>query len=167
MSSPEHKKFVWNLIKKIKVGMLVTEDQDDNESFRARPMHLIQDNYDGTLYFFTSKKASKVYEVKDGQKEVCITFADSNDQVYVSMSGKASINSDRKMIEHYWNPMANAWFEGGKEDPNIVLLEIKIYKGEHWRTEDNKLVQFFELAKSQLTDETPNIGENEKFSSNS
>lgn len=29
MSSPEHKQFVWNLIKEIKVGMLVTEDQDN------------------------------------------------------------------------------------------------------------------------------------------
>ncbi len=167
MSTPEHKEFVWNLIKKIKVGMLVTENQDDQESMHARPMHLIQDDYDGTLYFFTSKKASKVYEIKDEKKEVCITFADSDEQVYVSMSGKASINSDRKMIDHYWNSMANAWFEEGKEDPDVVLLEIKVYKGEHWRNEDNKLVQFFELAKSQLTDETPEIGENEKFSSRS
>lgn len=128
-------------------------------------MHLIQDSYDGTLFFLTSKKASKVYEIKEEKKEVCITFADSADQVFVSMSGKASINSDRKIIEHYWNPMAEAWFEGGKKDPDVVLLEIKIYKGEHWRTEDNKLVQKFELAKSQLSDETPDIGENEKFSS--
>ncbi|MCA1806466.1 MAG: pyridoxamine 5'-phosphate oxidase family protein, partial [Actinobacteria bacterium] len=48
MSSPEHKQKIWKMIKEIKVGMLVTLDDDVP---RARPMHLVQDAYDGTLWF--------------------------------------------------------------------------------------------------------------------
>lgn len=43
------------------------------------------------------------------------------------------------------------------------MLEIKIDSGEHWKADENKLNQLFQLAKADLTDESPNIGENEKF----
>ena len=164
MSSPEHKELIWNLIKDIKVGMLVTMEDDKNDSLRARPMHLVQDAYDGTLYFFTPKSDAKVYEVENEKKEVCITFADTSDQVYVSMSGKASVNQDKELIDRYWNSWVSAWFPQGKDDPEVAILEVKIYKGEHWNTKENKLVQLFEMAKANvLEEETPDIGENEKF----
>ncbi len=161
MSTPEHKQFIWNLIKEIKVGMLVTEDDDENV-LRGRPMHLVQDAYDGTLYFYTSKNASKVYEIKD-HRDVCITFSDPGDQVYVSLSGKAHLTQDRELIDRYWNPWAEAWFENGKEDADVAMLQVKINKGEHWDADESKLVQAIEIAKANVTESTPDLGENEKF----
>ncbi|MFC3285965.1 hypothetical protein [Litchfieldella rifensis] len=40
----------------VMVGMLVTLD---DEMPRARPMHLVQDEYDGTLWFFTPRAAGE------------------------------------------------------------------------------------------------------------
>ena len=71
MSSPEHKEQIWNLIKDVKVGMLATEDQGD---MHARPMHLVQKDYDGTIWFFTRRDAEKVDELKSG-RNVCLTFS--------------------------------------------------------------------------------------------
>ncbi|GAA5176988.1 hypothetical protein GCM10023342_23840 [Modicisalibacter zincidurans] len=56
MSSPEHKQKIWKLISDIKVGMLVTLDGPQP---RARPMHLVQDAYDGTLWFYTRRSAER------------------------------------------------------------------------------------------------------------
>ncbi|MEJ2005328.1 MAG: pyridoxamine 5'-phosphate oxidase family protein [Cyclobacteriaceae bacterium] len=161
MSSPEHKQFIWNLIEKIKVGMLVTEDEDESV-LRGRPMHLVQDAYDGTLFFYTSKKSSKVFEIRDN-RDVCITFSDPDNQVYVSLSGKAQLTQDRELIDRYWNPWAEAWFENGKQDPDVAVLKIKISKGEHWDADENKLIQAIEIAKSNVTSSTPDLGDNEKF----
>lgn len=158
MSSPEHKQKIWNYIKDIGVGMLVTEDQ---ETLRARPMHLVQDEYDGTLWFFTDRDSAKVYEAA-GQS-VCLTFCDHDDGVHVSLSGHATINNDQALIDKYWSPFVDVWFEGGKEDPSVTLLEIKIDSGEHWDAEDSKIVQFMELAKAKIADEKPDLGDNEKF----
>ncbi len=161
MSSPEHKQLIWNLIKEIKVGMLVTDDGDEGV-LRGRPMHLVQDEYDGTLYFFTPKDSSKVFEIKD-HRNVCITFSNPDDQIYVSLSGKAHLTQDKELIDRYWNTWAEAWFEEGREDPNVAVLEVKINKGEHWDADENGLVQAFEMAKANVTDSTPDIGENVKF----
>lgn len=159
MSSKEHKEKIWNLIKDLKVGMLTTQDGED---LRARPMSLVQDAYDGTIWFFTKRSAEKSYEIKD-EHHVSLSFSDHNDGVYVSLSGRARLTQDANLIDQFWNPFVAAWFEGGKDDPDVALLEIKIYKGEHWESEDSKVFQLFEIAKANLTEGPPDIGDNEKF----
>ena len=163
MSSPEHKKLIWNLIKDIKIGMLTTQSTDESASLRARPMSLVQEAYDGTLYFFTSKNASKVDEVKKEKEEVCITFTDHKHATFVSLSGTAELTQDADLINRYWSEGVAAWFPNGKEDEDVAMLAIKIHKGEHWKSDESKLVQLFELAKANVLEETPEIGEHEKF----
>lgn len=160
MSSPEHKQKIWTLIKDIQVGMLVT--QDGNVP-RARPMHLVQDDYDGTIWFYTRRSTEKVLEAQQGDTEVCLTFSDQEEGVYVSMSGKARITDDQNIIDRYWNPGVAAWLPE-KEDPDVVMLEIDIEMGEHWAAKESKVFQLYEMAKANLdSDKTPDIGENEKF----
>ena len=162
MSSPEHKQLIWNLIKEIKVGMLVTTE-NENDTLRARPMHLVQEEYDNTLYFFTSKKDSKVFEIEKN-KEVNLSFSDTKESIYVSLSGNAELSDDSKLIDRYWNSWVATWFDKGKDDPDIGMLKVKISKGEHWDANENKLVQAFKVAKAyMLESEAPEIGENEKF----
>lgn len=163
MSSPEHKQMIWNLIKDIKVGMLVTKEEHERDELRARPMYLVQDAYDGTLFFYTSKKASKVFEIEQ-DRDICITFSDTGEGVFVSLTGTASFTEDQELIDRYWNPAVNAWFEDGKDNPDLGMLKVKINKGEHWNSDENKLVQVFEMAKANVAESTtPNTGEHEKF----
>ena len=160
MSSPEHKQKIWNLIKDIKVGMLVTKD--DNVP-RGRPMHLVQEDYDGTIWFFTPRSSEKVIEASGGS-EVCLTFSDPQDGVHVSMSGTARLTTDQDLIDKFWNSEIAAWFTEGKEDPEVAMLEIDIQMGEHWKSEESKVFQLYEIAKANVMGlKTPDIGENEKF----
>lgn len=157
MSSQEHKQKIWGFIKDIKIGMLTTQD---GKELRARPMHIVQDDYDGTLWFFTKASAHKVDETQD-KHQVCVTFTDND--VQVSLSGYAVLSRDQNLIDEFWNPYAEAWFEGGKNDPDVALLEIKITQGEHWK-EESKIKELYEVAKANLTNsKTPDMGENEKF----
>lgn len=163
MSSPEHKQIIWNLIKDIKVGMLVTKETQDDASLRARPMSLVQDDYDGTLYFYTSKSATLAFDFEQ-DRDICLTFSNPKDNVYVSLTGKAKISNDQELIDRYWSPWVAAWFKNGKNDPDLAMLNVKISKGEHWDSTNNKLVQIFEMAKSNVAkSSTPDLGENEKF----
>lgn len=163
MSSPEHKQLIWNLIKDIKVGMLVTKEVNADDSMRARPMSLVQDAYDGMLYFYTSKSDAKAFEIEQ-DRDVCLTFSNPKDNVYVSLTGKANVSKDQELIDKYWNPFVAAWFENGKDDPDVTMLKVKISKGEHWDSNKNKLVQLFEIAKANVVKSaTPDMGENEKF----
>ncbi|MFP4313899.1 MAG: pyridoxamine 5'-phosphate oxidase family protein [Alphaproteobacteria bacterium] len=159
MSSQEHKEKIWNYIKDIKTCMLVTEDQG---FMHARPMHIVQDDYDNKLWFFTSKSSEKVSEVQNKHR-VCLTFSDTEKNVYVSLSGHAHLTQDKTLIDKFWNKVVAAWFPDGKESEDVALLEIKIDKGEHWDATSNPATFMAEIAKANIKDETPDLGENRKF----
>jgi general stress protein 26 len=132
------------------------------EELRARPMHLIQDEYDGTLWFFTDLESEKSFEIEK-DREVSVSFADSHDDIYVSLTGTAKLTGDKSLVEKFWNPFIAAWFPEGKGAPNVGLIEVKIHKGEHWNSDNNKVTQLYKMAKANAKDETPDIGEHEKF----
>ena len=159
MSPPEHKEKIWNYIKDIKVGMLTTLNEGE---LRARPMYVVQKDYDGFLWFFTRKSSEKADEVHE-TRDVCISFASPADDVYVSLTGTARVTQDGPLIKKFWNPFVAAWFEGDENDDDVALLEIKVKKGEHWDATDNKITQLYEIAKANMSDETPDLGENQKF----
>lgn len=159
MSSQEHKQKIWSLIKGMNTGMLTTLHGSE---LRSRPMYLVQDEYDGKLWFFTDLDAEKVFEVEE-DNDVCVSFADPHDDVYVSLTGVGRVSRDRSLIEQFWNPFVADWFPDGKESPNVGLLEIKVQKGEHWSADSSKMVQFYKSAKAKTKDGTPDIGEHEKF----
>ena len=90
----EVKEKLWELIKDIGFAMLTTED---GGKLRARPMVAAQDSFDGTIWFFTKTSSHKVDEVK-GDHEVCVTYADGGKQEYVSLSGTASLVTDKATV---------------------------------------------------------------------
>jgi general stress protein 26 len=159
MIDQEKANTLWDLVKPIKTGMLVT---NDNSSLNARPMHLVQDEFDGTFYFYTSVDSSKVDELKKNP-DVCIAFSCPKTQVFVSISAHASITQDRSLIEKFWNPFVAAWFTNGKDDPTVGLIKIVSYKAESWNSTQNTFVQLYEYAKAALSDKKPNLGEHQKF----
>lgn len=159
MSSPEHKEKIWKLISDIGTGMLVSLN---NHELHARPMQLVQDEYDGTLWFFTQDNGPKVQEIA-ADSNVCLTFADTSKNVYVSLTGTATLTTDQKLIDKFWNPVVSSWYPDGRESSNLALLEIKIKRGEHWDADTNPISFWYEVAKANMTNKRPNLGENQKF----
>ncbi len=159
MSSPEHKQKIWNLISEINVGMLTTWDDG---VLRSRPMQLVQEAYDGTLWFFTDAQSAKVDEVQQ-DRDVGISFADPSTGVYVSLSGTGRINNDPELIKKFWSDQVAVWFPEGDGDKNCALLEVKIHHGEHWKKTAGPVRSFVEHKKAQWFGGTPNISTNEQF----
>lgn len=159
MSSPEHKQKIWNLIKDIKTGMLTTLHGGE---LRSRPMVLVQDEYDGTLWFYTDLTSEKVLEV-ERDHDVCLTFADPDSQTYVSLTGIGRATNDKTLINKYWNSFVAAWFPEGKDAANVGMLEIKIQKGEHWNSDSSKMMKSVKTLTAKVKGEKPDLGEHQKF----
>ena len=86
-----------DMIKDIDFCMLTTVDE--NNDLHSRPMSLNGDvDREGNLWFFTSANSHKVSEVKRTPK--CnVSFANPDDNHYVSISGVAELVRDKKKIE--------------------------------------------------------------------
>jgi len=156
MSNERHDD-VWNRIKDIRFAMLTTFDADG--SLTARPMTTVQKQFDGTLWFFTSRTSPPAMAVA-ADPIVGLQYVDTSNDVYVSLSGEASIETDRVRMQGLWSPMVKAWFPKGIDDPDLVLLRVDVYKAEYWDVKESKPVQLFKIARAAVTGKRPlDLGE--------
>lgn len=150
-----------SLIEEIDFAMLTTIDTDG--VLRSRPMSTQKADFDGTLWFFTSDKTHKVDEIEKDNR-VNASYAKPDDNVYVSVSGKASITKDRQKMEEFWNPILKAWFPDGLDQPDICLLKVDVEQAEYWDSPSSTLVQIYGFVKAVVTGKPARGGENEKIS---
>ncbi len=148
-----------HLIRGIKTAMLTTASADG--SLRSRPMATLEGEFDGTLWFFTRADAPKVGEVQQ-EGQVNVSYADADEQRFVSVSGRAVLVLDREKIQELWNPVYKAWFPKGLDDPQIALLRVDAEKAEFWDAHSSAMVQLISLVKELTTRQSYQPGENQK-----
>lgn len=136
---------LWEKIKDVRVAMLTTTEHDG--SLRSRPMYTQQAEFDGDLWFFTADDSGKVAEIR-ADSDVNLAYAEPKDSRYVSVSGKAELVKDRTKIDELWSPALKAWFKGGKDDPHIALLRVRVSEAEYWDDTQSKMSQLFGMIKA-------------------
>lgn len=147
------------LVKDVKMAMLTTID---GGALRSRPLATQDTDFNGTLWFMTSDKTHKTDEIEKDNR-VNVAYANPDDNVYVSISGKTEIVKDREKIEEFWNPIYKAWFPEGLDDPTICLLRVDVEQAEYWDSPSSTLVQIAGFVKAVVTGERAQGGENEKI----
>jgi len=149
------------MVKDIDFCMLTTVDE--NGDLHSRPMSVNGDiDPDGDLWFFTNASSHKVSEISKTPK-VNVSFADPDNQQYVSISGKAQLVRDRDKIEELWKPEFKMWFPEGKDDPQIALLRVNLEKAEYWDSPSSTIGFVLNFVSSLVTGKEADYGENKKI----
>jgi general stress protein 26 len=147
---------VWDLMKRIGFAMLVTRDGD---KLRARPMSAYPRREENAIYFLTDARHHKDEEIARNP-QVNLSFADVNDQKYVSLTGTAAISNDRAKIEQLFSTPAKAWWDS-KDDPNIRILKITPDDAEFWDS-PGTLISYVKMTAAAVTGGRPDLGDNRK-----
>jgi general stress protein 26 len=124
------------------------------------------DEWDGTLWFFTKKSSPKVEEAHKNLDEVNVSFSDPNKMSFVSVSGKAEFIDDKAKLKELWSSYLKVFFPQGLNDPDLILMKVKVNHGEYWDSPSNKMIQLYSIAKATITKNSKTLGENEKIKIN-
>jgi general stress protein 26 len=150
-----------DMVKDIDFCMLTTIDEAGDP--HSRPMSSNGDiDTHGDLWFFTSASSQKVSEVESSPK-VNVSFADPENQRYVSVTGVAHLVRDRQKIDELWRPEFKMWFPKGKDDPEVALLRVSLEKGEYWDSPSSTIGYALKFVSSLVTGKQPEFGENRKI----
>ncbi|BAF86297.1 pyridoxamine 5'-phosphate oxidase family protein [Azorhizobium caulinodans] len=149
---------VWTAMEERHACMLVDRD---GSRLRARPMAPVARRDDGVVWFVTDAHSAKDEEVS-AHPEVCLSFSDEGDRFYLSVSGRAEVVRDVAKLKDIWSAPMEAYFPGGPEDPNAVLLRVVPEQAEIWQG-DGLLTTGFKMASAILSDRRADLGENAKI----
>lgn len=139
------------MIDDIDVAMLTTRAADG--SLVSRPLHTLKLDENGEIIFFTAAKSHKVEELTD-DAEVNLAYAQPGEQRYVSVRGRARMDRDEDTINELWSPMQKIFFPDGKNDPNLMVLRVRVRDASYWEASGNFVTRAFDLARA-LVDENP------------
>jgi general stress protein 26 len=147
---------VWELMKKISICMLASWD---GHELHARPMGAYVRREDDAIYFLTDARHHKDQDIARYPK-VCLAFADTSGQKYVSLAGVAGVSSDRGKIRELWGTPAKAWWDSA-DDPNIRILKVTPEEAQYWDS-PGTAVSYVKMAAAALTGSRPDMGEKGK-----
>ena len=135
------------LIHDIRTAMLTTTSESGYP--RSRPMATQDEEFSGTLWFFTSANSRKVGEI-GRTPNVAVTYSSPGRESYVSLTGTATVVEDSARAHEMWNPAYKAWFTG-PDDPTLRLIRVDVHDAEYWDTPGGKIASMLQLAKAAIT----------------
>jgi general stress protein 26 len=146
------------LLEGIDIAMLTTVGSDGY--LVSRPLSTQKSTFDGRhVWFFTEADSPKVAEIRRHPK-VNLAYASKEKNTYVSLAGQASVNRDRALIDQFWNDAMKAFFPKGKDDPNLVLLEVEPRTVEYWDGPGTFLGKAISFLVARVTKREEVMGEN-------
>jgi general stress protein 26 len=151
---------VWEIVEKTSICMMTTRFTG---GLRARPLEARPDREAGVIWFLIDVRGLKDDEVQ-ANPEVCLTFVYPEEKVYLSITGEASVKRDPERAKKLWNQEQQAWWPGGPNDPNLLVMRVELGRAEMWDGPASSAVAAFEFAKARLTGTKPNLGEKRKVS---
>lgn len=151
-------------LKSIRFGMLTS--LGDEGDLYSRPMTQQALDDDGSLWFFTSDDHLLAHQLSVNP-QANITFAEPAQELYISLTGEASLLKDRNRAQQLWNPAVAAWYPQGVDDPHLTLIKFSISSAEIWDAHSNEMQQLFsgpEQAGAALNAAQSQLGQHQRLS---
>jgi general stress protein 26 len=121
----------WKDLKAAPFVMLGLLDARDGHT---QPMTAQFEGESGPLYFFAAKDNGLISAMSGGSSRAIATYTAKGHDLFASIHGTLSVDTDQATIDRLWNPQAEAWFEGGRDDPKLTLLKLDTEKAELWKS---------------------------------
>jgi general stress protein 26 len=120
-------------MRNLDICMLTT--QSSRGALNSRPMSNNGDvEYEGDSYFFSYDSSSAVKDI-EANPHVNIGF-EGPKNLYISVTGKASIIRTRGRMEEHWLDELKQWFKEGLDTPGIVMVHVTGSRIKYWQNED-------------------------------
>ena len=157
---------LWELVDGMEIAMLTTRRADGR--LVSRPMALQEHSDDGHLWFMADAEAHKDEEIA-ADPHVNLAFYKDRTREWVSISGRARLDRDRKRIHELYEPDWKLWLgdkggvrNGGPDDPRITLIDVEVESAAYLKVDRPRVVVLFEVAKALITGAPANLGSQRK-----
>lgn len=118
------------LVSDMDIAMLTTIDSSSaNGRLTSRPLSTQLAEDDGDVLFLVRASSPVAADVRADPR---VNVAYSSMKAWVSLSGTATLVEDRALVRQLWSRGADAFMEGGAENPDNVVLKVSSDTAHYW-----------------------------------
>jgi len=157
-------------IDKTKFTMMTTR-MGDSDLLASRCMALAAKEGNGLDFLFHTNTESGKTDDLASHSSINLAFINSSGE-WASVSGHASVETDRSVVKKYYSPSLKAWLgdlgdgthDGGPEDPRIGVIRVKASTAQYATSKKTMVGSAIEVAKGVVTGETANVNKLRRIS---
>jgi general stress protein 26 len=123
-----------------------------------QPMDAHIDDDDGVLRFFAAKDSDLFEGLRDGRAGVTCLVTSRDFDLFASIEGELVERTEAELIDQHFGPMTQAWFEQGRHDPKLALLEFRPQEAAAWASQDDGERFAWEVSAARTAERTPDVG---------
>jgi len=155
MTRIESRETLFSMLDDVRAGMLGIAGSGQH----FQPMTHYADPESAELWFITSKQTDLVRAVGMGNT-AHFTVTGTDQRAWSCMSGPITQSDNTAKLDEIWSAVAAAWFDKGRDDPDICLLHMPLREAALWTSTGNPLVFGLEIARANMSEEhKPDIGD--------
>ena len=116
------------------------------------------------LWFMTNLESHKLDDLM-ADPHVNLAYYKDRSREWVSVSGLATVTTDRELVRHLYKSDWKAWLgdeggdrDGSANDPRIALILVEAESVTYMKVTKPKPVVLFEVARAMVTGSTPKVG---------
>jgi len=152
-----------SFIQSQKYGMMTTRVADSG-LLVSRCMALAAQESGGVdLLFHTNTESGKTHDL-ESDSHINISFCASNGS-WASISGTASVISDRDFVKKYYTPSLKTWLgdlgdgthDGSENDPRIGIIKVKTVTATYAVSQGTFIGRGVEMVKGAITGEAAQV----------
>lgn len=149
--SPE--KIVADLVEKSPICMITSVGA--NGRLMARPMTRQNSTFDGQIRFICPREGDLVDEVS-AHSNVNVSVQSSDG--FVSIAGRAEVDTSRETVTQNWNAATQAWFPDGPDSATGIIVHAD--SAEFWDSSGSSIAHVASFVRSALSsdDRSPEVG---------
>jgi len=123
-----------------------------------QPMNAHLDDEAGVLRFFAANDSDLYEGVRHGRADVTCLVTGREFDLFASVEGELIERTEPELIDKHFDPMTEAWFEHGRKDPKLALLEFRPKEAAAWASEDDGARFAWEIAVARQGERKPDVG---------
>lgn len=139
---------VVELLKDSNYLMLTTQTAEGK--LVSHPMSPQQVTQDADVWFLLGLQGDQADALR-GNPHVNLAVSEPGN--WLSVSGTVEFVDDQAKIDELWTDEAGAYFEGGRQDPNLGLIRVNTDSAQHWGLVGGKLSAVAQMVKAKITGE--------------
>ncbi len=103
------------------------------------------DDLPDRIYFYTNRQNRLVTALAASHAGV-IHFSAKGHDLFACVHGTLSVDNDKAVIDKFWSPVVSAWYDEGKDDPNLTLLRLDLGAAQIWKAGTGEFLHYMTAA---------------------
>lgn len=146
-----------NFVSACKFGMMTTRDAASGKLVSRCMAVAAKENGGIDLLFHTNTESGKTDQLQSDE-HINVSFLNGSGE-WASVSGSASVETDRELVKKHYNPILKTWLgdlgdgrhDGSENDPRIGIIRVKTISATYAIVAKNIVSRAVEMAQGVVT----------------